>query len=161
MSAPTNQTFPFSETDMAREFGLSRAMLRNARGEKGTDWELGPNGLVMWSAIAREKLVAALSPKSDLPATAIEEEKPAPPAAPPDPTETLTVSTKRVPNPRLVLGVRKTGEVVKVYIGGNAHLFWHPMKLLAVPGVNHLWNWTGNPDAPKQGRRLPRSKGRW
>ena len=131
--------------------------MKTYRGTKGVDWSFGPNYAVLWSADAREKLRHDLQPTHVKNQPSFEKAA----AVATDPTETLTVSPKRVPNPRMVLATRACGELVKVMLGGQAELFWHPMKLLATPGENQLWHWTGNPANPKAGRRLPRKKGVW
>jgi len=157
----TTQTgaFDCGEDELMRDLGFSRSMIRNLRGKRGEDWEVGPNGRVRWAEPAVRRLVAEIhEEKTAQPKAA--DPKPAP-APEKHPAETLAVSTKRVPNQRIVLAERTDGALVKVWVGGQADLFRAPMRLLARPGENDLWHWIGNPDQPTAGKRLPRRKGRW
>jgi len=153
------QTFVLPEEAIAERLGISRSLIRGARGAENGRWAFGPNRRVLWSENGFAELQAMIS-------APVREKAPLP-----EGTEVLVVWNPHVPNRRTLIAFRKgvvpetaaPEERCIVYLGynGDNRRFLPGMEILARPNRGASWWYEGNPATPENGRRLPRFAGTW
>jgi hypothetical protein len=169
----SNGLFSIPERAVLDRLGISHAMLKERRGQKGGRWSQGAHGRAMWSEEGIAALVAELAgpagaaDKSAPPEAAVAPEKAATP--PPEAVETLLVwRCTGYPNKALLLCRRAaepepTVNTARRVMVGDRSRFAPGMAVLARLRFGHtdLYDFEGNPDAPAVGCRLPKRPGHW
>jgi hypothetical protein len=157
--APSMVEFLLPEDAVAERLGISKDLVRQARGAENGRWGKGAHGRVLWSQEGVESLLAEITPP------------PAEKAPQPAQAEILVVWNPAVPNRRTLVAIRKGVAPEKVaaedrcvvYLGlnGDNRRFVIGMEILARHHRGATWNFEGNPEFPGKGRQLPRFTGRW
>jgi hypothetical protein len=150
--AITHPDFPHEESTLATHLGVSREVIRKARGTEGKDFVRGDRGVILWSQDAAARVVGAYQvefPKNGVP------------------TE-LTVAYVAMPAPYTIACVengtpahlRSQWCVVRVR-HDMRHLFLPGMRILAERGPDLAWRYLGAAGEASKPGMYPRRRGVW